>query len=177
MDFSGLADRFRRATKQDKEQTVEEIQAMPYEELQMFQMDFGKAKLGQPFKEIVKDNRYVTWFTESYKDSKKPCHLRLLRFIHLHVERLETNATLQPKAKAKSAVRPTTSTQAKPTLEEELEDELEDPEMWEQIQPYHHEETFNPAMEEMQHRMSQVENVMQQVLNHLAKMENPSQAA
>lgn len=87
------------------------------------------------------------------------------------------NATLQPKAKAKSAVRPTTSTQAKPTLEEELEDELEDPEMWEQIQPYHHEETFNPAMEEMQHRMSQVENVMQQVLNHLAKMENPSQAA
>ncbi len=161
-------------SKLDQEQSTEEIQSMTFEDLQMYKMDFGKAKLGLPFSEVVKDVRYTSWFTETYKDSKNPRHLRLLRFIHLHVERMEANVTLQPKAKAKGKSRPTVPTQVSVTLEDEWNEEEEDPEMWEQIQAFNHGETFNPAMEEMQNRMSQVGNMMQQVLNHLTRMENPS---
>jgi len=113
---------------------IEDIQKMRYKDLKDFPMDFGKAKLGMKFSGVVKDVRYVTWFTNSYKTSQKATHYRLLHFIQLHVEQLERNVTLKPKAKAKSAPYPTTKT----SLEEIASDieDLEEPDFtWEQVGP------------------------------------------
>ena len=52
-------------------------------------VDFGKAHRGKSYQDMTKDPRYLAWFAEPYRGSRKPHHARFLRFIELHVEKLE----------------------------------------------------------------------------------------
>ena len=161
LDFDQLADRLRRLTvTEDGEDQLHQISMMDLKELREETIKFGKAHVGKTFASMAKETKYLAWFAENYKSSRKPEHVKFLRFIQLHVDDLEkTNqeirATTMPKTKA--APKPRAS--SRPI---DLETESSDPEEWDQIREENAQEFL-----QMQRRMNDMENVMQQVLAHL----------
>ena len=123
--------------------TLEEIQAMKYEDLKDWVMDFGKSKLGSPFHEVIKDSRYVSWFVKTYADSQRPTHARLLQFVKLHVERLESTMTTRPKSKALPRNVPTTKPVESPSSSDIEPEELEIG-SWEQVRPQEQRDECSP---------------------------------
>ena len=171
--FDQLADRLRRLSVNESStpEAINEIMAMSLEELQRLPVDFGKAHLGKTFKDMLKEPRYLTWFAETYRHSKKPSHVKFLRFIQLHVEKSEQQLShAQPKsvAKSKAASKPMARPQIpedpwnQTTSEEELEIEGPDGEMWAAVNPPKPDE-----MQNVQARIGHMENMMTQILSHL----------
>ena len=179
--FDQLADRLRRLSlglETDQEEQLNQIMEMSYEELSSKCMDFGKAHLGKSFLDMTKETRYMTWFAETYQGSRKPQHVRFMRFIQLHVEKLEaeknsssrpTTMATQSKAKAKAKML-RVNLPENPWDESEEEMEMPTEASWDM--PHGSQIELN----EMQNRMGEVENVLQQVLNLLSSNQ-PSQPA
>lgn len=169
-EFQDLAERFMKATNSQEDQvSLESIRALKYEDLQNRAMDFGKSKLGLPFREVIQDNRYVSWFVKSYGTSQKPTHVRLLHFVKLHVERLERTNSTRPKSKALPRNVPTSKTPGSPSSSEQEPEELEIS-SWEQVHPQEQE------VAALQERVGNMENMMQQILSHLTQGQTSSRA-
>eukprot|EP00435_Cladocopium_sp_Y103_P021822 s385_g5.t1 len=159
--FDDLADRLRRLSIAEKEaaEDLSPIMAMTLTELMEERVAFGKAHTGKAFKDLIPETKYLSWFAENYKASRKPEHVKLLRFIQLHVEDLggqkPTKKMIQAKAKAKC---PPGHPQMTIDLEED-EDEV-----WDAIPE-------GPSLEVMQmhDRMNQLENTLREVLGHLTQ--------
>lgn len=122
--FDQLANRFRQLSiaETSEKDKVENIMKMTYAELKDHPMDFGTAHVGKKFISMMSETRYVTWFAETYKDSKKPTHLRFLRFISLHLDHLEQSneknrTKLGARSKAMPKGRPAPST-ANPPIDD-----------------------------------------------------------
>ena len=151
---------------------------MTYTDLSKEKIAFGTAKLGQAFTEVIEDRRYVSWFVSNYQTSQKPSHVKFIRFVQLYVEREE----MKPKAKAKSTPQPKGA--ARPYLDgltaeetpiahhSESESESQDDTMWEQISQPPRRAHSNAEMNDMQSRILQIEDMMQQVLQHLSQRPN-----
>ena len=60
--FDQLADRLRRLQldNQASSEAVEQVMEMSLEELRECRIEFGKAYMNKPFKEMVKEDRYLT---------------------------------------------------------------------------------------------------------------------
>ena len=162
--FDDLADRLRRLSVSEKctEGEIANIMNMTLEDLRLEKVTFGKAHVGKTFQEMASETKYLTWFTETFRHSRKPEHVKLLRFVQLHLEQLEggpvsaSRNVAMPKAKAKMPPH------APPmTIDLELE---EDETSWDQI----HEEGDLMQLR-LQDRMNQMEMVMQEVLGHLRR--------
>lgn len=153
-----LANRLRRVTTDLEEtETMEQVLLMSYAELGKAPIKFGTAKKGMPFREVVKDVRYTTWFSETYPNSQKLEHRKFLHYVKLHVEELEKAPHTRPKSAAKSTAKP----KAQPTETPPLSESSEDEELWDKLS------VPNPEVGELQQRMSRMENVMEQILAHL----------
>ena len=156
--FDQLADRLRRLSVSEKDsESLQQIMSMTLAELEHETIKFGKAHCGKTYASMVNETRYMTWFAETYKDSRRAEHVKFLRFIQLHVENLEKNiqeisATTRPKARACPKAHAS-------TMPIDLESE---PEEWDQVP-----EENTLELLHMQQRMIEIENVMQQVLAHL----------
>ena len=156
--FDQLADRLRRLSLSERDsESLPQIMSMTLAELENETIKFGKAHCGKTYASMVTEHRYMTWFAETYKDSRQTKHVKFLRFIQLHVENLEKNnqeisATTRPKAKACPKALAS-------TMPIDLESE---PEEWDQVP-----EENTLELLHMQRRMLEIENVMQQVLAHL----------
>ena len=164
MKFDDLADRLRRlsVTEKHSEAEINMVMGMTLEELQQEKVTFGKAHVGKTFAEIALETKYLTWFTETFRHSRKIEHVKLLRFVQLHLEQIETAppapslTTMRPKAKAKMP--PSAPLQP---IDLELEEEGDS---WDPI----HEESEMMNLR-LQDRMNQMEVVMQEVLGHLRR--------
>lgn len=164
MQFDDLADRLRRLSVSEKhsEAEINMVMNMTLEELQQEKITFGKAHVGKTFAEMALETRYLTWFTETFRHSRRIEHVKLLRFVQLHLEQIETAqrapypTTVRPKAKAKMP--PTAPSQP---IDLELEEEGDS---WDPI----HEEGEMVNLR-LQDRMNQMEVVMQEVLGHLRR--------
>jgi hypothetical protein len=179
--FDQLAERLRRlslGSEIDQEEQLNQIMEMSYEELSSKVMDFGKAHLGKSFLDMTKETRYMTWFAEAYQGSRKPQHVRFLRFIQLHVEKLEAGKN--------PSSRPTVATQSKAKAKakmlqvhlpenpwDESEEEMGMPSEASWDIPHGNQIELN----EMQNRMGEVENVLQQVLNLLSSNQSSQPAS
>eukprot|EP00435_Cladocopium_sp_Y103_P028930 s892_g7.t1 len=161
MQFENLAERLKRMSIHDNAENDEipKIMAMTLSELMEEKMDFGRAHLGKTYAEMIPQVKYLQWFSENYKHSRKPCHVKLLRFIQLWVEDKEaknvTSTPMMPKAKAKSP----------PSAHHvQIDLESEDEELWDQV-------PSDNTMElmEMRDRMGQMETILQEVLGHLKR--------
>ena len=88
---SNLADRFKKARGQEKEEdTLARLNAMSLQQLQELPICFGKAKIGTPFHEVVhNDPSYCQWFLGLYGDSKDPKHVEFVHYLRLYIERME----------------------------------------------------------------------------------------
>ena len=161
--FDNLADRLRRLSVSQKDSTEDltMIMNMTLEELMEERMAFGKAHIGKAFKELIPETKYLSWFAENYRHSQKPEHVKLLRFIQLHVESLESQkpARLPLKAKAKACASPSS---------QPIDLELEEDEMWDHVS-----EGQAREMLQMQDRMNKVEMMLHEVLGHLTRA-NPA---
>lgn len=180
--ISDLANRFKQLTVQtqtaDEEEKYEKVQLMTLEELSKECIAFGKTYVGRPFPTMMAETCYVTWFVNSYGHGHQADHAKFIRYIQLYVADLEKNplqakSKAHPKAKGKSqpkgyyvekALSPSTPPQL--SSEEEEFDPM-DPlpsGSWEQVEPT---STQSTEMQEMRARLHQMEDVMQQVLQHL----------
>jgi len=190
-----LADRFKKLTVQnqtdDDEQEFEKVQHMTLEELSKEKIDFGKTHVGKLFPTMMGDTRYVTWFVNSYKDSRRPNHAKFIRYIQLYVADLEKNPRqtkpkAATKAKAKSGPTPNQGYYAKKATETTMPPEISSEEeefdpmdplpsgSWEEVDAFQNYHT-NMEVQNMQERLSRMEDVMQQVLQHLNPQATPNQ--
>lgn len=164
MQFDDLADRLRRLSVSEKnsEAEINMVMSMTLEELQQEKITFGKAHVGKTFAEMAMETKYLTWFTETFRHSRKIEHVKLLRFVQLHLEQIETT----PPAPSSTSVRPKAKAKMPPTVQAqpidlELEEEADS---WD---PIHDEgELVNLRLQD---RMNQMEVVMQEVLGHLRR--------
>ena len=136
---------------------------MTLDELMEERMAFGKAHISKAFKELIPETKYLSWFAENYRHSQKPEHVKLLRFIQLHVESPESQMPVKPlpKAKAKSKFPPGTT-------EQPIDLEDDDDEVWEQVT-----EGSSLEMLQMQDRMNKMEMMIYEVLGHLNRQSQP----
>eukprot|EP00435_Cladocopium_sp_Y103_P074193 s963_g47.t1 len=173
--FDDLAERLRSLSIAEKEtEDISPIMAMTLEELKEERVAFGKAHLGKAFKELIPEVKYLSWFAENYKFSRKPAHVKMLRFIQLHVEDLESQkigkkGPLQAKAKSKNP--PTSQMMVHIDLDDE--DDVWDPIPEDQPNP----ESQSLEMLQMQDRMNQMEHLLQEVLGHLTRQQQQPSAA
>ena len=172
LKFDQLAERLRRVSldSEDDETALEQIKAMSYEELSGKCVDFGKAHLGKSYLDMTKNPRYMSWFAETYAQSRKIHHVRFLRFIQLHVEKLEAEKNVQApvttrsKAMAKPRACPEEALRTFWDLDEEDEMGMTEA-SWAAIPDV----GPSPVIGEMQHRMGEMENAIQQILSMLSR--------
>lgn len=156
-----LAERFRRVTgQQNQEEEIEVINQMNFTDLAKEKIAFGTAKLGQPFMEVIEDRRYVSWFVSNYQNSRKASHAKFIRFVQLYVEKQE----MKPKTKAMASP----SAEEIPIEQPSESEESQDDTMWEQISQPPRRSAIQAEMNDMQSRLLQIEDMMQQVLQHLS---------
>ena len=107
MSSSTLADRFQliQAT-QTKNNQVDRLMNMSFEEAGLLTIRFGESKMGQKFQDVVKeDQKYCQWFLRKFAESTKPEHMEFVHYLNMYVERKElemdlpTGTQAQPKPK------------------------------------------------------------------------------
>ena len=166
LDFGDLTARLKRLSIKESEDTnvIPSIMAMTWKELQDEKIEFGKAHIGKRYLDMTTETKYMAWFTENYQHSRKPVHVKFMRFIQLWLDNQEkaepAAKSILPKAKAKH-----------PPMETHAPIELDsDDEVWAQLSTEN-----NVEMAEMQSRMGQMESVIQEVLEHLKRTsQNPT---
>ena len=158
MHTSQLADRLRRLTmSEETQETVEQILTMKFADLKDCTIQFGKTHVGRTYESMMTETKYMMWFAETYKHSKKPQHVKFLRFIQLMVEDMEKKH-VENKAKSKAAPKPRASNVPIDLEESDSAEEVG----WDQVP------AENPIeLMAMQNRMAEMEVVMQQILAHL----------
>ena len=165
-----LSDRFKAlqtAALVDQQDT----EAMSIEELSMVKINFGDAKRGQTFQEVLQtDPKYVSWFLSRYQDSTKHSHKMFVSYLRRCIETEETNRGVTvtqtrgptkgyPKAKAGSASRPATPEESAVWMNEG---------MWDTVEEEHENHLRDLAIEQQNQRISQMENTLQQILQALS---------
>lgn len=153
-------------------------------QLQEMKIDFGTAHKGKTYQQVWKDHQsWVKWFLEHYGQSKKPNHRRVIHYFALEIERCElTNQAVplkdvaipetksnlaRPKPKSKGKAYPTEAPKGKTEWEQEWElQNLEmDPEDLIALQ----EENQSPEINQLNQRMSLMEDILNQIVQHLQK--------
>jgi len=171
ISFEQLSERLKAVTsKEDDGQSLETIMKMTFDELKEEKIEFGTAHKGRRYVELTQETRYLTWFSQTFKDSRKPSHVKFLRFIQLHVENLEKNhKTEKPKKVNKPGAKSKMMPPELPETEDVPSSEEESFEAWEAI---HAVSQPNLEMMQMQDRMQQMESLLHQVVEHLSQGQN-----
>lgn len=163
-DFDQLAQRLKALNikeEKDQEAALSQIMQMDLTSLSQETIAFGKAHLGKKFESMKGETKYLTWFAENYKNSKKPHHVKFLRFIQLHVEQQEDRVRTTPQAKAKAG---SSRPEPRPEMHNVDADSISSEEVWE-----HTPAVTSVELMTMQNRMAEMEVVMQQALAHLTQ--------
>lgn len=174
VSFDQLSDRLKALTTQEDEaQNIDDIMKFTYEELKEEKISFGTAHRGRRFEEMLQETRYMTWFSQTYKNSQKSSHVKFLRFLQLHVENLEKkNLKMnKPKSLAKAMAKEKALHPTKEEIEAPSVSEDEDFETWEAI---HQGDRPNLEVLQLQDRMQQMETLLHQVVEHLSQGANRS---
>lgn len=171
-DFANLAARLQQSmTSRTQEISKEEVYQMSYEELGQCIIKFGEAHVGKRYEELIPETRYVTWFASRYKDSPKIEHVKFLRFLQLHVEKLEKTDAENPKksqTKNKETYQPKAKVAPKTSIPHtEIEDDDED--TWSRCESPKMSSPDQTEFMALQNRLAQMETMMQQVLMHLSQ--------
>ena len=93
--------------------SMEEIRALPFEELAKFRINFGRTKKGMTFMEAVEgDLSWTRWCTEHLAGSGKPEHEAFLHFVEQYVIQGEATEAMLAKAEKDNVPVPKASTAA-----------------------------------------------------------------
>lgn len=164
----------------------EDLNQFSVQQLRDMKIDFGNSHKGKTYHQMWTDHQsWAQWMLSHYGQSKKPAHRRVIHYFSLEIERCELTgqavpltdappkpkmtAGIRPKPKAKSHAAPAPS--SKPSGKTEWEEEWElqglemDPEDLIALQ----EENQNPEIVQLNDRMSQMEEMLSQIVQHLQK--------
>lgn len=171
-----LASRFQKVRADQKaEEEILDLSRVTYDELQNRVVRFGKAKIGQPFHQVVhEDPGWVQWFVGHYASSTKPSHMEFIKFTEMYVEKMEANQgtppvqtkkdnkKAEPKSKSKTAKPQGSTSIVTPPMTDDSEDE------WDPVMSSVNAQIENHAL---QNRMNQMEGVLQQVVMSLQQIQ------
>ena len=77
------------------EQPLPDLSQYSLQQMDAFQIDFGKAHLGQTYLEVwQQDQQWVSWFVSHFQRSPKTTHRMFLHYVNLQVERAEVEGSL-----------------------------------------------------------------------------------
>ena len=171
-----LAQRFQKVKAVQKtEESILDLSRCTYDELQNCVVKFGKAKLGQPYHQVVhEDPSWVQWFVGQYTNSTKPAHMEFIKFVDMYVEKMEANQGVgseQNKKDVKKITPKSKSTAAKPqgsnsNVNLPVMDDSEDD--WDPVMSSVNAQIENQVLSG---RMDQLEGVLQQVVMSLQQIQ------
>ena len=172
---STLASQFKQLQKQNQQRSQqvhrEAVELMTLEDLSMEKIAFGEAKKGVLFKEAMKDTKWTEFFLSRYENSEKPEHMMFVKYVSLEMEKQckeapkPKNSTKGYKSETPSTAMPVTTPMGDwHALEEEEFD-------WMHYAVKEEMKDLRGANQQLSLRMGQVENVMQEVLQHLRKLD------
>lgn len=189
--MAGLANRLKKLQVMTSEPRPD-FSHMSIQELEECQIDFGSKHLGDSFLHVwTSDQPWVMWLIQHYGNSKKSSHQKFLQFAEMKIERAElegaaipiseplTDKDLSwtskgygkssiPKAKAKSHAMGAT---VMPTLPHDVIEELEDESF--EVLPLETEK--DAEIQCLQARMLNIENALQQVIQHLGSRQEKAE--
>eukprot|EP00435_Cladocopium_sp_Y103_P045699 s1817_g13.t1 len=154
------------AAPAEKEESIDHL---TLEDLKVEKMSFGKAHIGRPFLEVWNTSpEWTQWFLQHYAGSSKLAHRKMIKFIKLMIEETEnkledgqkpvapqsltTPKTMGPQPKSKAMAAPSAAAEGPMSSNGTPWVNTEDP------SSVHH----------LEARMLNMENALQQILNHLA---------
>ena len=165
---------------------LEPIDHLTLADLQNEPVTFGKLHLGKSHEEVWQSSPdWTKWFLSHYSTSQTLAHRRMIKFIQLKIEQAEKegiqpySASSLPKAKAKGMAQPQSAqpkSLAMPTQGPVMPGEMtsQQGDLIEAM-PWEPEDHRLEEMQSLQHRMLNLENAMQQIINLLAQERmNPS---
>lgn len=165
---------FRESQEKDNaKDEITKIKAMSLEELAMEKIAFGRAKLGQSFETVFQDHQWTDWFVSTYEKSPKPAHQLFVHFVEkrLNQEALKNHKKGYPSTKDNS--KKSTETMA---AEVNSWDEISEPDFSQEFeipgvskinQMEDQVASLQMQNQNMTNRMTQVEMVLQEVLQHV----------
>ena len=176
-----LADRLKKV-QQSQQQSEKKValEKMSFDELQNRTIQFGQKKVGQPYHQVMhEDPGYVTWFVQTYKDSQKDSHLEFLAYVEQYTERMEAKIgrengnpyPIPPKNKKTQGKVPEEASASNPKvnpgteMSKMHEDEDSD---WDAVTSVMDIRAENVVIQE---RLSQMENVMQHMMQTLLQIQ------
>jgi hypothetical protein len=165
---------FRESQEKDNaKDEITKIKAMSLEELAMEKIAFGRAKLGQSFETVFQDHQWTDWFVSTYEKSPKPAHQLFVHYVEkrLNQEALKNHKKGYPSTKGNS--KKSTETMA---AEVNSWDEISEPDFSQEFeipgvskinQMEDQVASLQMQNQNMTNRMTQVEMVLQEVLQHV----------
>ena len=166
---ASLSDRFK-ALQTSALTEQQDPETMTLEELSIVKINFGEAKRGQTFREVLQsDPKYVSWVLSRYQESTKHSHKMFVSYLRRCIEAEEDNRGVTsdqprvptkgyPKAKAGMTSRPATTEENTVGLTEG---------MWDMVEEDHENHLRDAAIEQQNQRITQMEQMMQQLLQVL----------
>ena len=164
-----LAQQLKEFNKSQKKQVTREVvQMMTLEELSTEKITFGESKKGATYAQAFEDAQWTEFILNRFETSEKPEHMMFVQYVRLRLKQSQKDAKGIPKENMDTK---------KPVPQE----------VWEEVMPTDGSEPSSNLMqmsfvqEEMQdlrqsnqhlsNRMCQVEMMMQEMLDHMRKMQ------
>lgn len=162
-----LSARFSRLHDPSASFTVDEVEAMPLEQLGQTVIKFGKAMKGHTFEHTVQhETDWVRWMLEHMGSSTKMEHVAFVTYVRRYVEEAETTEAmlLRPDGSAEdvgTSAKAAAKSRSKPRPEAEVWD----------VTPTH--ESADSALQEqvtlLGERLGQMEHLTQQMIQHMSQ--------
>ena len=147
----------------------EDVSHLTIEELKSEVMTFGKAHRGRTFEQVWNTSpEWTQWFLQHYQNSGKTSHKKMVRYIKLKIEEVETN----PEIGRQNPVMPKSHAAPKAMISRPKAKAQPGPQMAHAGSEPRPDEPWMPSedanVQNLQERMGMVENALQQILMHLA---------
>lgn len=156
--MSDWAKRLQRVQSEMHTVETESIDHMSCEDLQDEKVTFGKAHMGKKFSEVWETSQdWVKWFLMHYQESSKVEHKKMIRYIKLKIEEMETQGTGAPQTSNRPKPKPAPKSLAAAN----------------RMGPPPHPDAMpeepgeNPEVKTLEDRMTNLENALHQIVVYL----------
>ena len=152
-----------------------ELQKMTLQELEKEKIEFGRAKIGQPFPMAFADHKWTDWFVAQYEGSTKEAHQKFIMYVE---KRLDQEISRDKTGKKDKTVKKKEASEASWSHVKE-EPAGESDEDWGPVVPKMEGESQAVSLlqdqmshvflenQSLNHRMQNVENTMHEILHHI----------
>ena len=188
MSLASKLSQFRAESEEGNQmEKMDLIRQMSLAELSKETIQFGKAKVGQPFPQAYQDTKWTEWFVGQYEKSTKEAHAKYITYVEKKLDQEIEMSKGKGKGKKpviKMSEKKMTSeeirgaqkvTESEASSWEAIKDELSDQESF-HLEPHgmpeltDHVDQLQEGHRELNNRVTQMENVLQEVLHHVKNL-------